>query len=397
MVIRLALLLLWPILLALTASGARAETLRLLVPEMRPVVGEMIPVTVRGEYTSRIALETLTFPDSDAYDWMQLARDDWRQERVGGRTMRVLERRIALFARKAGPVTIGPLSHHLTIATDSGGREQLDVVAQPVTIQIAPFPVEGRPLTASALTVEDTLSARPGELRDGETLIRRVTVSADDTLPHLLPPRPIVRQPWLISFSAPEVRALKPTPQGPETTIVWEWHLRPKTGEPAVLPPVEIPWFDTVSRQMRVAEIPAIPFGYASFEANRAGTGRLPASQTATAGALFAAGLIAGLALALTGASPRRKTQILKRLKRWSPHDPTRSALKAAARTKDLTALRAAAERYLARRRELGLPETDSATAELDRAIYTAGADVQGFDPERFRRGLVRGRPERGK
>ncbi|POF34799.1 BatD family protein [Roseibium marinum] len=389
MVIRLALLL---ILLLAPSTGARAESLRLIVPEMLPVVGEMIPVTVRGEYTHRIALETLTFPDSDAYDWMQLARDDWREERVNGRTLLVLERRIALFPRKAGPITIGPLTHHLTIATDTGGREPLDVRTEPVTVQVAAFPADSAPLAASALKVEDTLSALPGALRDGETLIRRVTLSADDTLPHLLPPRPTVRQPWLISFSAPEVREVKPTPQGPETTVIWEWHLRPKTGEPGVLPPVEIPWFDTATRQMRVAQIPAIPFGYASFEANRTRADRLPTSQIATACAVFTAGLLAGLALALAGASPRRKTQILKLLKRWSPHDPTRRALKAAARTKDLIALRSAAERYLARRRDLDLPETGGSTAELDRAIYAAGSGVEGFDPERFRRGLVKGK-----
>ncbi|MEM5580844.1 hypothetical protein WNZ15_00175 [Roseibium sp. AS2] len=391
MVIRYALLL---ILLFTPAAGA--ETLRLLVPEMRPVVGEMIPVTVRGEYTSRIALETLIFPDSDAYDWMQLARDDWRQARVNGRAVRVLERRIALFPRKAGPVTIGPLTHHLTIATDTGGRAPLDVNAEPLTVQVAPYPADSRPLAASALKVEDTLSAQPGKLRDGETLIRRVTLTADDTLPHLLPPRPIVRQPWLISFSAPEVREMKPTPQGPETTVIWEWHLRPKTGEPGVLPPVEISWFDTVTRQMQVAQIPAIPFGYASFEANRtsnrSGTGRLSLSQLAIACALFTAGLLAGLGLALSGASPRRKTQVLKLLKRWSPHDPTRRALKAAARTNDLIVLRSATERYLARRRALGLPVPGSATAELDRSIYAAKAGTEGFDPERFRRRLVRGR-----
>jgi hypothetical protein len=383
---RLAILLL---LLVAAAADARAETLRLLVPEMTPVVGEMIPLTVRGEYTSRIALETLTFPDSDAYDWMQLARDDWREERVDGRTVLVLERRIALFPRKPGPVTIGPLTHHLTVFADGGGRAQLDVLAEALTVEVAPFPADGVPLAASALTLEDSLSATPGALRDGENLIRRVTLTADGTLPHFLPPRPTLRAPWLISFSAPEVREMKPTSQGPVTTVVWEWHLRPKTGEPAVLPPIDIPWFDTVSRQMQTAEIPAIPFGYASFSADRSGTERLPGAQVATAFAVFAAGLLAGLVLTLAGASPHRKSRVLKLLKRRSPLDPTHRALKTAARTENLTALRAAAERYLARRRDLGLPVPDAVTADLDRALYSEDG-AQPFSAERFRRELVR-------
>lgn len=384
MVIRLALLMI------LLAGSARAENLRLLMPDVRPVVGEMIPLTIRGEYSRRITLETLTFPDSDAYDWMQLARDSWRDERVDGRAVKVLERRIALFPRHAGPLTVGPVIHHLTVVGKAGGREALDIEADPLTIMVAPFPSESAPLSASALTVEDVLSTAPGKLRDGETLIRRVTLRADDTLPHLLPPRPVIREPWLISFTAPEIRKMKPTPEGPETTIVWEWHLRPKTGEPGVLPPIEIPWFDTVTRRIQKAEIPALPFGYASFAANRTGADRLPAVQAATACGLLAAGLLTGLVIALAGLSPRKRAQMLTILKRSSPFDPTRSALKAAAEKKDLLELRAAAERYLARRRALGLPEQYGATRDLDRALFEERSGSPTFDPERFRRALLR-------
>ncbi|MBD1547595.1 BatD family protein [Roseibium aggregatum] len=383
MVIRIALLLL------LMCGFARAETLRLVVPDVHPVVGEMVPVIVRGEYTRRIALETLTFPDSDAYDWMQLAKDQWRDERVDGRAVKVFERRIALFPRRAGQLTIGPLTHRLTVAAAGGGREVLDVQAEPLTIQVTPFPAQGSPLAASFLEVEDDLSTQPGKLRDGETLVRRVTLRAGGTLPHLLPARPVIRQPWLISFTAPEVRKMKPTPYGPETTVVWEWHLRPKTGEPGVLPAIEIPWFDTSTRQMGEAEIPAIPFGYASFAGNRAGVDRLPPAQTTAAFGMLGAGLLTGLLFGFAGASRRRGTALLQILKRWSPIDPTRRELRTAARGQDLMALRSAAERYLARRRALDLPEPEDATVELDKVLYAKPSDPASFDSDRFRRALL--------
>jgi len=391
MVIRVAFLLL------LVCGAARAETLRLVVPDVHPVVGEMIPLTVRGEYTRRITLETLTFPDSDGYDWMQLNRDQWRDERVDGRAVKVFERRIALFPRRAGPVTVGPLTHRLTVAAAGGGREVLDVKAEPVTIQVAPFPADGTPLAASSLEVEDDLSTPPDQLRDGETLVRRVTLRAGGALPHLLPARPVMRQPWLISFTAPEVREMKPTPYGPETTIVWEWHLRPKTGEPGVLPAVGIPWFDTATRQMRHAEIPAIPFGYASFAGNRAGADRLPPAQTATGFAVFGTGLLTGLLLVFAGASRRRGSELLLTFKRWSPIDPTRREVRRAGKANDLMALRAATERYLARRRAVDLAEPEGATVDLDRAIYAKAASPGSFDPDRFQRALLSGRKSRAK
>ncbi|WP_181704929.1 BatD family protein [Chthonobacter rhizosphaerae] len=364
MVIRLALT------FFLMAGVARAETLRLLVPEIAPVAGEMVPVTVRGEYTRLITLEKLTFPSSDQYDWMQVSRDSWTEERIDGRTVRVFQRRIAVFPRRAGRLTIGPVTHQLTVTGGPTGREALPVTAEPVTLTVAPFPAETPPLSARALTVEDSLSAPPGALGDGETLVRRMTIRAEGALPQQLPPRPAMREPWLISFAAPEIRETRPTPDGPVTTVTWEWHLRPRTGEPGVLPAVTIPWFDTAARRLRTAEIPAIPFGYVSFRENRGGLDRLPADQVWIAAAACGSGLVAGLAAALAGQARRRRADALRILRRLVPFDPTRRAVRRAARSGDLVALRRAADRYLARRRDLGLPVTGRETAELDAALY---------------------------
>ncbi|MBS7544122.1 BatD family protein [Ancylobacter oerskovii] len=372
----------------LCAGGAHADSLRLVVPEAKPVVGEMIPVTLRGEYTRLIALETLTFPNSDDYDWMQLARDQWRDEQIGGRTVRVFERRLAVFPRRAGVLTIGPVVHHLTLVGVDNLREPFDVTAPAVTLPVAPFPAEGRPLSARSLTIEDTLSAAPGALRDGESLVRRVVLKAAGTLPHLLPPRPILREPWLISFVAPERRETRLTPEGPVSTVTWEWHLRPKTGEPGVLPAVSIPWFDTVTRQMRTAEIAAIPFGYASFGDNRSGVDRLPVADLAAGLLVFAAGIGAGLVAVLAGAS-RRRAGVLRTLRRLSPFDPARRRLKRLARTGDLPAIRRAADRYLRRRRELGLAVTGRETARLDEILYRPSEGIAPREAETAIRGLL--------
>ncbi|WP_075214436.1 BatD family protein [Mongoliimonas terrestris] len=364
MVIRLAILFL------LLAGAARAETLRILVPDVAPVAGEMVMVTVRGEYTSFITLEKLTFPSSDAYDWIQVARDQWREERIDGRTVRVFERRVAVYPRRAGALTIGPVVHELTVMGGPKGREPRPVTAEAVTLTVAPFPAEHPPLAARNLTVEDSLSALPGELRDGETLVRRVVIRAEGALPQQLPPRPSMREPWLITFAAPEIRETRPTPDGPVTTVTWEWNLRPRTGEPGVLPAVEIPWFDTVARQMRRAEIPAIPFGYVSFGENLGGADSLPDSQVRAATIAVGLGLLVGVAGAATGRTRRRWGDVVRALRRLSPVDPTRWAVRRAARSGDLVALRRAAERHLRRRRDLGLPTTGRETAALDAALF---------------------------
>lgn len=368
--VRRAMACLAAVLLLLMAGAASADSLRLILPDLQPVAGAMVPVTLRGEYTSTIALETLSFPDAPGYDWVQIARDQWRDEQVEGRRVRVFERRLALFPRQAGTLTLGPVVHHLTVIGDDNRRQPVAVTAPAVSLSVAAFPGEGLPLSARSLTLDDQLSSPPGSLRDGETLVRRVTLTAAGTLPHLLPPRPTLREPWLISFAAPERREMQLTPEGPVTTVVWEWHLRPKTGEPGVLPAVPIAWFDTSTHQMRSTEIPAIPFGYASFNGNRRGSEALPTGQAGLALATVAAGLLAGAGFALAGLSQRRRAEALNRLRRLWPFDPTRVAMALALRRGDLIAARRAAEHHVQRRRSLGLPLTGLETAMLDRALY---------------------------
>ncbi|MDN3712669.1 hypothetical protein QWZ10_14630 [Paracoccus cavernae] len=111
-------------------------------------------------------------------------------------------------------MTIGPVTHHLTKA-EGMTRPTFDVVAGAVTLTVAPYPGAGRPLAARHFTVQDEFSKDPAELREGETLTRRITLTAEGTMAHLLPARPEIREPWLISFTAPEIRETRLTAEGP--------------------------------------------------------------------------------------------------------------------------------------------------------------------------------------
>ena len=71
--------------------------------------------------------------------------------------------------------------------------------------------------------------------------------------------------------------------------MVWVWQFRPETGEPGVIPPVTIPYFNAATRAMDAVEIAALPIGYASFYTSQVQTGRFDAAERlAEAGALLA-------------------------------------------------------------------------------------------------------------
>lgn len=357
---------LWAQTAPLEPGGAR---LMILHDRSRPVVSEMVKLTLRGEYDLTVALENLRFPDSEHYDWMQIAQDRWFRERIGGRMIQVFERDIALFPRRDGEIAVGPVVHELTHIPRPGGRVALQVASAPASLNVAPFPHSSQPLTAKALVLTDELSAQPGQLGPDEVLTRRVTIEALGTLAHHLPERPDLQQPWLISFTQPELRETTPTPEGPVSRVVWEWQLRPRTGEPGVLPAFAFPWFDTDTRQIETAAMRPLPFGLAGFGSNVSSGAADAVKQTGLAALIAVAGFALTLSILLWGRLPAVPPAI-RRL-RPNPHS---AALGRAAAQGDLLALRSAAERHAMWSGRIDA-EQDRLLSLLDRAIFDTEAD----------------------
>lgn len=360
------------------AALAQGDTrLMVLHDHGNPVVSEMVTLTIRGEYDLTVSLEDMEFPNSPDYDWIQIARDDWHKDRVNGRLLQIFERRIALFPRRDGALTVGPIHHRLTYVQGNGQRAETIVTAPPVTLAVKPFPADAPPLSARQLTLTDELSTEPGRLKKDEILTRRVTIEALGTLAHQLPARPDLSERWLITFTQPERRETLLTEQGPVARVVWEWQLRPRTGEPAILHAHAFPWFDTDSRQVEVAPLRPIPFGFAGFGSN---FGDQPAAWRNGPLALLAAGsgMAAALVEMLRGQGLVPRPAIRRRWRRLWP-GPHAAALRRAAAAGDLPALRAAADRHL-RWRDVPPP---AIMADLDRQLY-AGDPPGGFDARRW-------------
>ncbi|MFO1141024.1 MAG: hypothetical protein U1E59_01325 [Amaricoccus sp.] len=368
------------LLVALLVPGlAGAENLTLsFVPHPRHdtvIAGEMVPVTLRAVYDRKVAREKLEIAASDSFDWLQTAPDRWMEEEIDGKSRIVMERDLAIVPKRAGVLHFGPATHTLTIIDEASQRQDRVVTAPPMTLSVGAYPAErGWMWVADDATLSETLSTDPSRLADGQTVTRTVTLRARGTLPEALPPRPVVSEPWLISFAAPIETRLILTADGPVSEAVWTWQLRPETGEPGVIPPVKIPFFDATTREIGNLEIPPLPIGYASFYTNRIETGRFgPGPRLAEAAALLA-GVGAGAALILARRVPVAGHAIRGHLRRLSP--VRRRRLSRALRDRDLLAAR----RLLAETR----PDAHGAAALLDAAIYGRAR----IDPDAFRRAL---------
>ncbi|AGT10372.1 BatD family protein [Paracoccus aminophilus] len=398
MVIRALLFLLAMALPGMMALPAAADSLRLIVPEgLRPVVGEMIPVTVRGEYTGRIALEKMIFPDSEAYDWIQVARDKWADEMIEGKPFRTFERHLAVFPRQAGTLAIGPVTHLLT-KSETGQWQEEPVTAAGVSVPVMAYPGAGRPLVAREVEVKDEFSADPSKLGPEQSFTRRITVIAQGTMAHFLPPRPDLHEPWLISFAAPEIRETRLTAEGPVAVVVWEWTMRPKTGETGELTPIQIFFYNPLIRELRGAFTLPIEIGLGGTAGNLAGAARPSERFFWSAGGIGLAGLVLALVVLIPGqgfAGPRRAWARL----RGALPNPHRQGLRRAAEGADLMALRQVARDYAAHERAFGRGVDEAALATLDRAIFAAPSSAtsqESFDRGAFLRRLRARRPALG-
>ncbi|MCJ2007628.1 hypothetical protein [Methylobacterium sp. J-092] len=373
----------WTVLFAalLLAQPARAEVepgdLTLTVtPELNgnaaPFVREMVLLRIHGVYKQQILLEEVIQPTLANFSWSQLGRDRWSRTKLkDGQSAIAFDRVIAVFPHHAGDFTIEPFDHRLTI-NDDGQRRVIDVRSGPVALPVATWTKEGggpdakEPwwLPAKDVTITDSWSPDPETVKLGDTTRRIVTVEAQGMVAEGLPPRPVMRTRGILTFAGPVTRETLITPAGPVARATYQWDV--KAGVPEIIPldAIVIPWFDTVSRTMREAEIPARQIG--GGLPDREGDLAPPLATAPWVAA--AAGLAAfGLGLALIGFGTGAGRLRLPR--------GARAALRRAAAANDAAAFRAAtlsAEPDLARAWRAD-PDTAAGLAGLDRALYAPG------------------------
>lgn len=350
--------------LALPALAEGNLSLSILAAPLdhRPVVGQMIPVTIRAVYDRKIANEDLEIDPTGAFDWIQTRPDDWHEERIDGLTWIVMERHLAIWPKRSGPLQFGPARHRLTIIDRQSQRQNVVVEAKPLALSVGEFPaLRGWHMAASGVELTDELSTPDtAHLRDGEQVIRTVRLRVRGVLPEHLPPRPVVSENWLITFAAPVQRDLILTKEGPVSEAIWTWQFRPHTGEPGMLEPVEIPYFNTGTHQLDSVKISELYLGYASFYTGQIPRGRIDGKQILILVAMAVIGLVLGLMVAVTRYAPHGTRLGLQRFRaRWSPFK--RWAMRQARRRGDFLTLRRLAE-------ETG--QSARILAQIDDAIY---------------------------
>ncbi len=336
--------------------------------DVTPFAGEMVLLTIHGRYRRHVTRETLAQPALDGFNWFQLGPDRWYETVERGRPVKNVERRMALYPNRAGRLTIGPFTHHLTLTDEGNDWFDHDVRSPPVTVEVRPAPLppdEWMPVRR--LEVSDEWSNPPDQLAPGEGVLRIIRITAVGASPDMLPPMPDLTSPSAMIYPHPEKRLTELSPFGPVAIAFWRWTIQPTNGRSAILEPLSFPYFDTETRRHYEVVISAQRVAYS--ETANADTPAPAEPETARlsllpAGLALLAGLGGGIALQLGG----RDWSLPAFLRRWRRLDPLDRALARGVAARDGAAVRLAAVALLGR--DGPSPERIRALALLDAHLF---------------------------
>ena len=231
-----------------------------------PYPEEMVLLTARTVlFRTQVTEEDLEQPAMVNFSWKQLGPDRSYMTDVNGAPAVVFERILALFPVKAGKLTIGAFVHHITFVGTDNVRHEADLRSSSIQLEVRPWAsARGGPdatnswwLPARSLTVTDKWEPEPDRLKPGETARRTVTLDAAGITADHLPPAPEFNSHGVLTFGGTVERATLSTPTGPLARATYRWDVGLAYGTPATIQAIHIPWFDTTSRRMRDAVIPA--------------------------------------------------------------------------------------------------------------------------------------------
>jgi hypothetical protein len=306
---------------AVSSASFRADRVEAVIEPSAPTIytGEMVLLKVHTTlFGKTVALEELKQPALQNFAWIQLSPDRWSATEIDGTQALRFERVLALFPTISGSLTIDPFVHHLTLTDPDNIRRTVDLQSTSVAIDVAP-PAAAQAgqgagdsswLPARSFNIIDKWEGDPDRIPAGETARRTVTIDALGLTAERLPPPPKLRSPGVITFARPVERKTLLSSAGPVARAVYSWDVRPANQEAAALQALHISWFDTVSRRMREATLPARRIAFA-----RPQTDRLPYASAHTPGVLAPptwylsalGGFVIGLVIVLIDGKERRE------------------------------------------------------------------------------------------
>ncbi len=256
-------------------SSGKAEDLFIevsLTPQSLYVQQQAV-FTLRIYHAINLSEASLVMPSVEHAQFERLGEDQTYSEQRQGKTYRVIERRYGFSAQASGEMNIDPVVVQAQVpVTDAYGRQRLGsfgglfnqtrpvrLESRSMTLKIKPRvdKMEGRWwLPARELKVEEIWPLHNQEVRVGDSITRTITLSAFGLSANQLPEIETAPNDGLQIY--PDKAALNTALQGDLMLgkRVEKWALVASKPGTYTLPEINIPWWDTVNDQARIARLP---------------------------------------------------------------------------------------------------------------------------------------------
>ncbi len=248
------------------ATGSRRELyVEATVDQIDPYVQSQVVYAVKVFQDVQILDGSLGVPESDKIQVRQLGGDTNSRETIDGRTYSVLTRRYVVFPQESGEIIIPPIQLQATVAVDRSlnpnttrRTRRLTRLSNPVTIDVKPRPgtASGWWLPAKSVSLTQEWSQALDSVTVDQPITRSIRMLAAGVGDAQLP-----------DITVPDVEKISIYADAPESTTetrgdgLWSvqrssWAIIPQVAGALILPAVQVPWFNTQTGLMELAELP---------------------------------------------------------------------------------------------------------------------------------------------
>jgi hypothetical protein len=265
--------------LVLVASGAFAAEpfARVTVNHSDSIVpGQQVEVTV-DVFAPNFFTSPPQFPLFDVPNALVTLPDERSQnltETIDGVQYSGIRRNYAIVPEAAGTFTLPPATIGFDYSDD--GKVVRGTVQLPPTQFTAAFPIgsdgTALPFAARGVGMTQSFDRDPSRLKTGEALVRTVVVFAESTQAMMIPPLEIAQVPGLQVYSqsarlADSVGHDRAVGSSRTETITYV------ASAPGAfqIPPISLDWFDTDTKSMKTATLPAVSLTVEEAPASTAG------------------------------------------------------------------------------------------------------------------------------
>ncbi len=246
------------------SKGSEEFMLELSVDKQAPFVQEQVILSAKVFQSRSIIEGSLSDPQSDGVILERLGNDRTYTSKIGDTNYQVIERKYAVFPQESGELSIGPLRLVASVRQDGRSTQSLFTPTRKISVSSNRVTLDVKPRTngtgwwlpAETLSLAAEWNEMPDEVTVDEPITRTIQLSVKGLHGTQLP-----------SIEPPELDTARIYPDQAETqnqvvddSIVsyrtQKWAIIPRKPGPLVMPEIRLEWFDTLSREVRVAVLP---------------------------------------------------------------------------------------------------------------------------------------------